>query len=62
MRKTESGGKTRVTMPSSSLADCRSWPKGFSMTARRQPPSFEYRPAAAIPPRTVGNSSGGIAK
>ena len=38
MRKTWSGAKTSCTTLLSSSADFRSWPKGFSMTARRQEP------------------------
>ena len=39
MRKTWSGAKTSWTIALSSSGDSRSWPKGFSMTARRQEPS-----------------------
>ena len=61
MRNTASGGKTSSRMSFSSRALARSWPNGFSMTTRRQPPAEgSDRPLRLSCCTTVGNWPGGI--
>ncbi len=61
MRNTESGGKTDSTTALSSRAVLRSLPKGFSMTTRRQWPSFwSARPERRSCSVTSGKDFGGI--
>ncbi len=60
MRKTCSGAKTSCTTLFSSSADFRSWPNGFSMTARRQEPGFcSARPCFFSCLMTTGKDFGG---
>ncbi|CAM5672124.1 hypothetical protein STENM36S_02622 [Streptomyces tendae] len=60
MRKTWSGAKTSWTIALSSSADLRSWPKGFSITARRQePPVWSARPCFFSCWMTTGKDFGG---
>src|SRR5690625_7463304 len=56
-----SGRKNCSTTSLSSRAEVRSWPKGFSMTTRRQEPSRGvFSPELASCPQTFGKASGGI--
>ncbi len=60
MRKTWSAANTSCTTLLRSSADLRSWPKGFSMTARRQePPSWSARPCFFSCWMTTGKERGG---
>ena len=61
MRKTESSGKTSLTIPFSSMAERRSCPNGFSMTTRRHwSPSCADSPERASCLSTTGNAPGGM--
>ena len=67
MRKTDSGGKTALTVELSSIAVFRSRPNGFSMTTRRHGvrPSGPAGPGSGSPARvscstTVEKDRGGI--
>ena len=56
MRNTDPGGKTPLRVAFSSRALARSWPNGFSITTRRQPPLPESdRPLRLSCCTTVGN-------
>ena len=58
MRKTDSSGNTLWMTSSSSVADARSRPNGFSTTMR--PPL--WRSTFAMPCTTSSKSDGGIAR
>ncbi len=61
MRNTDSSGKTLLTTLLSSIALCRSWPNGFSITTRLQRPScWRARPDFLSCSQTCGNAFGGI--
>ncbi len=62
MRNTDSsGGNTLLTTWLSSIALCRSWPNGFSMTTRLQRPScWRASPDFFSCSQTTGKAFGGI--
>ena len=64
MRKIESAGKATSSAAFSSRAVCRSEPKGFSMTTRRQASApvdlSSTRPESFSCFATIGKSRGGI--
>ena len=61
MRNTDSSGKTLLTTLLSSMALCRSWPNGFSITTRLQRPSCgRAKPGLLQLLADLGKAFGGI--
>ena len=61
MRNTDSSGNTLLTTLLSSMALCRSWPNGFSITTLLHWPAWESaRPDFFSCSQTTGNAFGGM--